>query len=83
MQPLGEVDENENVAKVLERMTARQEHLVAVKDEFGGTSGLATLEDCIETLLGVEIVDETDSVEDMREAARALMARRREAAAED
>ena len=80
MQPLGEVDENENVAKVLERMTARQEHLVAVKDEFGGTSGLATLEDCIETLLGVEIVDETDSVEDMREAARALMARRREAA---
>jgi len=80
---VGHVDENENVAKVLERMTARQEHLVAVKDEFGGTSGLATLEDCIETLLGVEIVDETDSVEDMREAARALMARRREAAAED
>lgn len=79
MQPLGEVDENQSVAKVMERMTNKQEHLVAVKDEFGGTSGLATLEDCIETLLGVEIVDETDSVEDMREAARMLMARRREA----
>ena len=80
IQPLGEVDENQSVAKVMERMTAKQEHLVAVKDEFGGTCGLATLEDCIETLLGVEIVDETDSVEDMREAARTLMARRREAA---
>jgi len=80
MLSLSEVDENQSVAKVLERMIEKQEHLVAVKDEFGGTSGLATLEDCIETLLGVEIVDETDSVKDMREAARALMARRRAAA---
>ncbi len=78
-RPLGEVGETMSVAAALERMTAEQEHLVAVKDEFGGTSGLAALEDCIETLLGVEIVDESDSVEDMREAARALMARRREA----
>ncbi|TWU55339.1 CNNM domain-containing protein [Rubripirellula reticaptiva] len=78
MKPLGEVQENESVAAILERMTAQREHIVAVKDEFGGTSGLVTLEDCIETLLGVEIVDETDSVEDMREAARALMARRRD-----
>ncbi len=82
MLPLGEVDENQNVAAVMKHMTEKHEHLVAVKDEFGGTSGLATLEDCIETLLGVEIVDETDSVEDMREAARALMARRRAAATE-
>ena len=40
-----------------------------VKDQFGQVAGLVTLEDAIETLLGVEIVDETDSVVDMRKLA--------------
>ena len=56
----------------------RNEQILIVKDEFGGTVGLVTMEDIIETLLGVEIVDEDDQDaieegnhhEDMRELAK-------------
>ncbi len=62
--------------QVMDRFIREQRHAMLVVDEFGGTAGLITLEDCIETLLGVEIVDETDSAEDMREFARRMMQRR-------
>ena len=39
-------------------------------DEFGSVSGLATMEDVIETLLGLEIMDESDSVADLQQLAR-------------
>ena len=44
--------------------------ILAVTDDFGGTAGIVTMEDAIETLLGEEIVDELDEHEDMRELAR-------------
>jgi CBS domain containing-hemolysin-like protein len=50
-------------------LTQRQQVAVVV-DEFGGTAGLVTMEDVLETLLGEEIVDELDEVDDMRELAR-------------
>ncbi len=45
-------------------------HLFIVQDEYGQTSGVVTLEDALETLLGIEIVDEMDQVTDMQEFAK-------------
>ena len=68
--PAHRVAESASVADTLDEFVHRQEHLFVVDDSFSGTAGIVTLEDTVETLLGVEIVDETDSVADMRELAR-------------
>ena len=68
-RPIHTVQETDSVGDVLDEFVKRREHMFMVKDEFGQVTGLITLEDAIETLLGVEIVDETDSVVDMRKLA--------------
>ena len=55
---------------LLEQFLKNRQHIAIVVNEHGGTDGLVTLEDLIETLMGMEIVDETDSTEDMRALAR-------------
>lgn len=47
-----------------------REHIAMAADQYGGTAGLVTMEDLIETLLGLEIMDEFDAVEDMQQFAR-------------
>ena len=64
------VSEEMPVEQLLELMLKERVHLCRVKDDFGQTSGIVTLEDAIETLLGREIVDESDAVADMQELAR-------------
>lgn len=66
------VPETASVSLVLHEFIARHDHMFMVVDEHGGTAGIVTLEDAIETLLGMEIVDETDTVPDMRKLAGAL-----------
>nr|WP_230657680.1 hemolysin family protein [Psychrobacter sp. I-STPA10] len=61
---------------LLEFMLKKRIHITIVVGEYGEVKGLATLEDVLETLLGLEIVDEIDRVEDMQVLARQMMNRR-------
>lgn len=53
-----------------ERLMKKQEHIAVVVDEYGGFAGVVTMEDLVETLLGMEIIDEVDNIEDMQKMAR-------------
>jgi len=64
------VSENLPVPNLIDQFVKRKTHLFVVFDSYGQTAGVVTLEDAIETLLGVEIVDEMDEVEDMQMLAK-------------
>ena len=64
------VPDSVSLTALLELFLKDRQHIAIVVDEHGGTDGLVTLEDLIETLMGMEIMDETDNVEDMRALAR-------------
>jgi CBS domain containing-hemolysin-like protein len=65
------VPESMPVARFFERLLEGREHIALAVDEYGGVAGVASMEDVVETLLGTEIVDEADTVQDLREMARA------------
>lgn len=67
--PVHIVPETKTLASLLDVFVKRDEHLFLVVDEYGGTEGIVTLEDVIETLLGVEIFDELDGIERLRRIA--------------
>jgi len=69
-KPLYVVPQTKSIARILDEFIKRKEQIFLVVDEYGGTAGIITLEDAIETLLGVEIVDELDTEEDLRKLAR-------------
>lgn len=63
------ISEKLTVAQALDFFIKQKEHVALVVDEYGVITGLISLEDAVETLLGVEIVDEFDSVPDLRQFA--------------
>jgi len=64
------------IPRLFDFFVEKRAHLAVVTDEFGNTVGLITMEDIIETLLGLEIMDESDSIEDMQHLARKNWKRR-------
>lgn len=69
--------EQASVLNALERFLKEKHQIALVVDEYGAMAGVVTLEDLLETLLGEEIVDETDAVEDMRDLAKRHRRRKR------
>ncbi|WP_072680808.1 CNNM domain-containing protein [Arcobacter sp. LA11] len=79
MTPVFTLNENIPVAKALNKFIQKKEHMFIVLDNYDQTEGLVTLEDCIETLLGLEIMDESDTTADMRRLAlNKMKAKRKE-----
>jgi CBS domain containing-hemolysin-like protein len=69
-RPLPALPSLATVADALDRFLREGEHIAMAVDEYGGVKGILTLEDALESLVGMEIVDETDAAHDMRELAR-------------
>lgn len=63
-------------AKAFDALLEQRAHMMVVVDEYGGTAGLVTMEDILETLLGLEIMDESDHTPDMQAHARRLWRKR-------
>ena len=69
-RPILTFPENEPVGNIWETFLEKKEHISVIIDEYGTFRGIVTMEDVIETMLGQEIVDETDEVVDMQEYAK-------------
>ena len=69
IQTIIEVPENMKADQLLVLFQKSKNHMAVVKDEFGGTTGIVTLEDVLEQLVG-EIMDESDDIADLREFAK-------------
>lgn len=78
MRPIPFIPEVATVGAALRQILERREPIAMAIDEHGGVAGLVTLEDLTETILGVEIVDESDRIVDQRQAAAALRDQRME-----
>lgn len=69
-RPILTFREEESVFQIWEKMLEKREHISVIIDEYGGLCGLVTMEDIIETMTGVEIVDEDDVAVDMQALAK-------------
>jgi CBS domain containing-hemolysin-like protein len=69
-RPIPMVQEETPIIRLFSKLIETKVHIAVVVDEYGMVSGLVSMEDIFETLIGIEIVDEMDDVEDMQVLAR-------------
>ena len=69
-RPILSFQEDVSVSTIWEKLLEKKEHICVIIDEYGSCRGIVTLEDVIETMLGFEIVDESDEVVDMQQLAK-------------
>lgn len=70
IRPILYFNENDSVSYIWEKLIENKEHISVIQDDYGCMRGIVTIEDVIETMLGVEIVDENDKAIDMQEFAK-------------
>lgn len=69
-KPIDYIEDTTTLPDLFEKLTRQKSHLSAVVDEFGNVTGVVTMEDLFETLLGREIIDESDTVTNLQQMAR-------------
>ena len=70
MRPILSFNEDDSVYQIWEKMLEKREHISIIVDEYGCLRGVVSMEDVIETMTGVEIVDEDDVAVDMQAFAK-------------
>lgn len=69
-RPMPSFSEDENIANIFDQMLKQKSQIALIIDEYGAFRGILTLEDIIETIFGLEIIDESDVITDMQAYAR-------------